>query len=183
ALREKAVSRAARAARTRPTRRPAAAAGVALVVLAAVASCTPPAGPLENGVEIAPFQLEQLRGGELGSQDLRGGEPVVINFWATWCVPCVREIPALSQIHRQRAARVVSINLDREGPPVVQPFVDEHHIDYPVLLGDLDVIARYGGSAIPYTLVLDGDLKLVQSFRGLVSHHSLERAIAKARAS
>ncbi|MEO1086996.1 MAG: TlpA disulfide reductase family protein [Acidobacteriota bacterium] len=162
---------------------PASVLGAALVVFALTTSCAPPGGPLEKGAEIAPFQLEQLRGGELESRDLRGDEPVVVNFWATWCGPCIREIPALSQIHRQRAARVISINLDREGPSIVQPFVDQHNIDYPVLLGDLEVFTRYGGSAIPYTLVLDGDLRLVQSFRGLISHHTLERAIAKARAS
>lgn len=162
------------------TRSPGALLASALVLTLA---CVPASGPLEIGHEIPAFELEELGGGTLESRDLRGDEPVVINFWATWCVPCVREIPALQQMHREGAARIVSIALDREGEAVVRPFAEQHQIDYPVLLGDLELFSRYGGSAIPYTLVLDGDLRLVQSFRGLITHHTLERAVAKARAS
>ncbi|MEM1179929.1 MAG: TlpA disulfide reductase family protein [Acidobacteriota bacterium] len=170
--------------RRRRRRRPP---GVALLTLglalSLLAGCAPPAGPLEVGAEITPFTLDQLAGGEFSSRDLRGDGPVVINFWATWCGPCIHEIPALREVNRHGAARVVSINLDRGGPAVIQPFVDEHDIDYPVLLGDLDVFTTYGGSTIPYTLILDDEMRLVQSFRALVSQHTLERAIAKARAA
>ena len=153
----------------------------ALFAALLIVACAPVSGPLEIGREIPTFQLDQLDGGVMKSSELRGDEPVVINFWATWCGPCVREIPALQQMHREGAARIVSIALDREGEAVVRPFAEQYQIDYPVLLGDLQLFTRYGGSAIPYTLVLDGNLRVVKIFRGLVTHHSLERAVAKAR--
>lgn len=133
------------------------------------------------GQPIPPFDLELLEGGRLSSEELRGQGPVVVNFWATWCGPCVREIPSLQKLHRQQGARVVSINLDREGAQVVRPFVAEHGIDYPVMLGDTGLFERYGGSAIPYTLVLDEEMRLSKKFRGLISFRTLERQIAKAR--
>lgn len=141
------------------------------------------AGEVETGQLVPGFDLPRLEGGRVTTADLDGGEgPVVLVFWATWCGPCVREIPTLLDLHRQGAARVVSIALD-EPAKIVRPFVEEHGIDYPVLLGDMTTFRRFGGRAIPYTLVLDENL-VVQSVRtGLVRPAAFERDLAKARAS
>ena len=160
---------------------------LALLLLALASAgigCMPPAdsGPLEVGEEIPPFELPALGGGSLASQGLRGAQPVVVNFWATWCRPCVKEIPVLKAVHRSGAARVVSIALERQGSDRLAPFVAEQGIEYPVLEGDVAFSRRYGVVAIPYTLVLDGELRLVKVFKGLVSERTLERAIAEARA-
>ena len=86
---------------------------------------------------------------------------LVVNFWATWCAPCLREIPAFVDLQAQYADRglqFVGIALDEAA--AVAPFVVEQQMNYPVLVGD-DTVIRYmqtlgneiGG--LPYTAVLD----------------------------
>ena len=105
---------------------------------------------------------------------------MVLNFWATWCRPCVKEIPTLNAIAGRSSARVVTIAIDDGGASVVEPFVERHGIDYTVLLGDREVFQRFNGWAIPYTLVLDSSLRIVSFRRGYVSLRSLERDLRRA---
>jgi thiol-disulfide isomerase/thioredoxin len=87
------------------------------------------------------FRLRDLDGtnraiGEWSSQGL------VLNFWATWCAPCRKEMPLLEQLHRDRAGKglaVVGIAVDREEP--VRTFVGETGVTYPILLGEQDAMA------------------------------------------
>jgi thiol-disulfide isomerase/thioredoxin len=87
------------------------------------------------------------------------GETVILNFWATWCIPCERELPALQQFARENpAVRVYAVNIG-ENAEAVQPWLDERGIsDVPVLLDiDLNVRDRYGIFSIPVTFALDRD--------------------------
>lgn len=131
------------------------------------------------GGRIPAFRLPALDG-RMVSSDSYLGSPVVLNFWATWCGPCVKEIPTLNTIARDSSARVVTIAIDDGGARVVEPFVEKHGIDYTVLLGDKEVFQRYNGWAIPYTLVLDSSLQVVSFHRGYVSLRSLERDLRRA---
>ncbi len=130
--------------------------------------------------EVMPeFRLAALSGEEVSSASYLG-KPVVLNFWATWCGPCEKEIPTLKAIHRDSSAKVVTIAIDVEGESIVRPFVEKHGIEYPVLIGDPEVFRRYNGSAVPYTLVLDASHKIVSMHRGFVSMRSLERDLRRA---
>lgn len=152
----------------------------ALVAVLLPLACMPlETGPVAKGKEIPPFKLPLLEGGSIDSASLRGDEPVILNFWATWCGPCVKEIPELKELHRGDGARVVTIALDDGGKSIVQPFVARHAIDYPVLLGDTGLFQRFGGTGIPYTLVLDGDLVVQRIYRGLVTQRTLERDLVR----
>lgn len=135
-------------------------------------------GEVAVGSELPSFELASLGGKEVSSEDLRGKRPVVINFWATWCGPCRLEMPALGELHKSGGARVVSIAVDDAGAEVVAPFVQKEGIPYEVLLGDSGTLQRYGAFSIPYTLVLDGDLKVRSIHRALVSQRQLERDLA-----
>jgi thiol-disulfide isomerase/thioredoxin len=134
---------------------------------------------IQVGQPIPPFELTSLDGTTVNSESLKG-KPVVLNFWATWCGPCVREIPTLKELHRADAVRVVSIALDDEGEAVVRPFVAKQSIDYPVLLGGQEIFQRFNGYAIPYTLVLDSSLNIVEMHRGLVTSRRLEKDVRRA---
>ena len=149
---------------------------VALCLLAvAVLGCSRPRHPdVQVGLEIPEFTLTSLDGNEISSHSYRG-TPVVLNFWATWCGPCRQEIPTLQAIDRGAAAKVVAIAVDDEGEELVRPFAAQHGIDYEVLLGDMKLLERFNGYAIPYTLVLDSSLKIVRMHRGLISLRMLER--------
>ena len=155
---------------------------LALCLLAvAVAGCRAPRHPdVKVGLPIPEFELTSLDGTAVSSSSL-AGTPVVLNFWATWCGPCRREIPTLQAIERGAAAKVVAIALDEEGERLVRPYVAKHGIDYTVLLGDTQLFERFNGSAVPYTLVLDSSLRIVRMYRGLISLRSLERDLRRAR--
>ena len=100
------------------------------------------------------------------------GKIIVLNFWATWCPPCLREIPAFIELQTAMGAdgvQFVGIALDQAEP--VQAFVADKGVNYPVLIGDQDV-ARFmvtlGNTigALPYTVVLGRNGDIVASHQG-----------------
>ena len=94
------------------------------------------------------------------------GRPLLINFWATWCAPCRREIPLLKTLRHERAAdgvEIVGIAVDFRD--AVQHFAREMSIDYPVLVGEqdgLDAIAAFGMDTVfPFTVFADRQGRIV----------------------
>ncbi len=152
---------------------------ILLCLLLAACQIAPRHADVRQGKTLPAFQLPALDGEKISSESYLG-QPVVLNFWATWCGPCVKEIPTLKTLHHDSSTRVISIAIDEEGESIVRPFVEEHDIDYPVLIGDVEFFRRYNGTGIPYTLVLDSSLKIVKMHRGYVSLRSLERDLRRA---
>ncbi len=130
------------------------------------------------GAPVPEFSLASLDGGTVDSRSLQDGA-VVLNFWATWCRPCLREIPELKQLAADPRVEVVSIALDEEGARAVGPFVARHDIDYPVLLGNQEIFQRMGGLTIPYTLVLDGSRQVVNIYRGPATRVDVEQDLRR----
>lgn len=129
------------------------------------------------GNQMPEFSLPSLAGETVASASL-AGEPTVLNFWATWCQPCLKEIPELIELADQ-GVRVVGIALDQEGEVAVRPFVEKQGMDYTILLGNQEVFQRMGGLAIPYTLVLDASQKVISIHRGAASRADLESDLAR----
>ncbi len=106
------------------------------------------------------FRLPDLEGRshDIGEWD---GKVVLLNFWATWCPPCQKEIPDFMQVREELASRgfeVVGVAIDQHD--MVQDFVDGHGIPYPILQGEADaadVSRRYGNSlgGLPYSVLID----------------------------
>ncbi len=91
-----------------------------------------------------PFDLKGLR-----------GKVVVVNFWATWCAPCVAEIPVLGKLARRDGLAVVGVNY-KEGMPAIRGFMDGHPIPYPVLRDRSgDAFKLWSPGVMPTTVVLD----------------------------
>jgi thiol-disulfide isomerase/thioredoxin len=103
------------------------------------------------------------------------GKPLVINFWATWCVPCVEEMPLLNAFYQQNASKswqVIGLAIDQ--PSSVKKFLARHPIDYPIfqagLLGtELTKTLGDDQEGLPFTIVLDAEGHLKQRKLGKLS--------------
>jgi thiol-disulfide isomerase/thioredoxin len=112
------------------------------------------------------------------------GKVAVINFWATWCQPCVREIPGFNKIHQELAASgvaVLGIAMDEEGAERVAPFLKKHEMRYPIALGAQDLNEKYKLEQLPVTLVFDKSGRQVKRFEGYTEEAALLAAIRQAQ--
>ena len=130
-------------------------------------------GSVVIGSRAPNFSLKSLDGTTVTSSSLEGSA-VVLNFWATWCGPCMKEIPDLKQVAARAGVKVVGIALDEDGLKAVKQFVERQGINYTVLLGDQDLFQRFNGYGIPYTLVLDRSQRVVKIYRGPATKEGLE---------
>lgn len=116
------------------------------------------------------FSLRDLAGNTINLSDYRG-KVVVLNFWATWCPPCRKEIPDFNELQKQygdRGLQFIGIALDEEGIAVVKKWVDKNPVDYPVLIGDASIRASYGEmAAIPVTILVDRNGNIRTKYIGL----------------
>ena len=136
-----------------------------------VAAPAVPAAPTQLADTVPTFQLAD-RAGDLRSLQDWAGKALIVNFWATWCAPCRREIPLLQQIARERAAdgfEVIGIAVDFRDK--VLAYADEMQIGYPILIGEqdaLDAAAAFGVEAIgfPFTIFSDRQGRIVYAQMG-----------------
>ena len=136
------------------------------------------AGPL------APeFTLPDLLGSEFSLADHRG-QPVIVDFFATWCAPCVQQIPVLNAFQAAHYGDVVvfGIAVDAQGSRVVGPFVGEYDIQYPVLLGSERLAQQYGAFGFPSLYVVAPDGSISSKHVGVISQQELEEALEAASA-
>jgi peroxiredoxin len=126
-----------------------------------------PPGP---SAKSAPsFTLQDLNGKTVSLSDFKG-KVVVLDFWATWCPPCVKEIPHFIELYEQykdQAFAMVGISVDLEGVSVVKSFARKYKINYPILMADGQVANAYGGiTGIPTTFVIDKAGNIRQKYIG-----------------
>ena len=134
-----------------------------------------PAVPAVSSAQLAEtvptFELVDRAGESRSLQDW-AGKALIVNFWATWCAPCRREIPLLQRIARERAGdgfEVVGIAVDFRDK--VLAYADEMQIEYPLLIGEqdaLDAAAAFGVEAIgfPFTIFSDRQGRIVYARMG-----------------
>ena len=132
-------------------------------------------------VKPAPnFALKTADGKTIELKQL-AGKVVVVNFWATWCGPCRAEIPGMLEVYSRYKAKgleIVGVSLDQQGFSVVTPFVQRMRIDYPVVIGDRNVVAAYGNfQAIPTTFVVDKKGNIVAEHTGSMTKEQFEQVI------
>jgi len=123
-----------------------------------VTGCSEPSGARVGGP--APdFKLQNLDGQYISLSDLRG-KPVLLNFWATWCKPCVSEMPYIQQVYEEWSGKglvVLAVNIG-QSPAEVKRFLQAHSLSLPVLLDTKENAARkYNITAIPTSFLIDSD--------------------------
>ncbi|MEM6793977.1 MAG: TlpA disulfide reductase family protein [Acidobacteriota bacterium] len=99
------------------------------------------------------------------------GQPLLINFWATWCLSCREELPALERLHQKYAEKgiaIVGVATDNEGRQLVEPYTQEMGLTFPILLDPNEVsTSLFGGIAgYPSTFVLDSEGLIYSSYLG-----------------
>ncbi len=154
---------------------------VALLLLPIVAPFAPPAqahAPRLHKARMvafnppppAPgFSLPDLEGNPVRLADLRG-KYVLLNFWATWCPPCVREMPTMERLAQQMADApftVLAVSLDDEGAAKVRPFIERLGVTFPIALDpESKVSGVYGARDLPATFVIDPQGRVVAAAKG-----------------
>lgn len=169
---------------------------VALIALVAVAAAT--AGYLTNRntqppaetAGVSPDAGSALLG--LTLPDLAGqpqalsqwqGKVLVVNFWATWCPPCRKEIPDFAEVSLKLSEQPVQfVGLSIDAADKVQAFQDEHAVPYPLLIGTpqtLQLAADFGNQAqaLPFTVILDRDGRIAHIKLGTLKADELEGRI------
>jgi peroxiredoxin len=131
-----------------------------------VAESTPP----KTGGNPAPaFTLQDLNGNNVSLADFKG-KVVILDFWATWCPPCIKEIPDFIDLYDQykdKGFAMVGISLDQAGIGVVKSFVEKYKVNYPILMADGQIHNKYGGiTGIPTTFVIDPEGNIRQKYIG-----------------
>jgi thiol-disulfide isomerase/thioredoxin len=125
------------------------------------------------------FLFKDLQGHEQRLQDYRG-KWVLVNFWATWCPPCLEEIPDLIELHeahRKSDLVVIGVALDSTKESVVE-FVAKKKVSYPIVFGNYDMAAQVGEvEALPTSYLYDPAGRLVSYQQGMVTKTSVESYI------
>jgi thiol-disulfide isomerase/thioredoxin len=122
--------------------------------------------------EIAPdLSLKDLKGIEVNLKEFRG-KVVLLNFWATWCPPCRKEIPSMVGLYKKykdMGLEIIGVNLDKLGKSDVEKFSLEYKINFPILLNPSgDVAALYGVVVLPTTVFLDRNGRIKGRISGAV---------------
>jgi peroxiredoxin len=129
----------------------------------------------------ADFTLNDVQGKPWHLQELRG-KVVLVNFWATWCPPCRKEMPDLQALYdKYKDQGFVVLSISDEPSAKVTPFIDERKISYPVLLDPgRDVHALYQIEGIPKSFVYDRDGKLVAQSIDMRTRNQFQQMLAQA---
>lgn len=134
--------------------------------------------------KVAPdFELLTPENKKLKLSDYKG-KVVIVDFWATWCPPCRKGIPdlvALKSEFKGKGLEIIGISLDQENTlENVKPFIKDNKMNYPVVYGNMDVVAAYGNiQSIPTSFVIDKNGKIVASYVGLVEKEVYQKQIKK----
>jgi thiol-disulfide isomerase/thioredoxin len=129
---------------------------------------------------IWPMRFDQPDGGNLALAGLRG-KPLLLNFWATWCPPCVSELPMIDRFYRDQQARgwqVVGLAVDNLAP--VREFLGKRPVSFAVGLAGMEGVALSrtlgnAGGALPFSVVFDRTGHVAQRKLGVIQPEDLQR--------
>jgi thiol-disulfide isomerase/thioredoxin len=132
-------------------------------------------------MQMAPFKMPSLTDKTVLDSKQLDGQVLLVTFFATWCPPCIQEIPtliALQETFKSKGFSVVAFSVDESGLAPLENLIVKYKINYPVLLADSDVTRSFGGvTGIPVTFLVNRQGEIVKKYLGYVSHDLLEEEI------
>jgi thiol-disulfide isomerase/thioredoxin len=145
-----------------------------------------PAPPIKVPEQLPEIRLPGIDGAAHGLTDWKD-RPLVVNFWATWCDPCRREIPLLKALRREHAAdRLEIVGIAVDSPDEVRKYAQAHGIDYPVLVGDqggLEAVNSFGmETVLPFSVFADRHGRIVTLKVGELHRDEAELILDRVRA-
>ncbi len=117
---------------------------------------------------LVDFSLPRVNGQIVSSNDLKNNI-VVLDFWATWCEPCVSEIPAFNRLqakYRSRGVRVIGLAVQSGWPGDVRKFLSEHRMRYTVVVANDQTVADFEAIGFPTTYLVAPGWKLYKKYTG-----------------
>lgn len=141
-----------------------------------------------NSNKFPHFKIKDLDGKEINSETLSKGKVTIVNFWATWCPPCRKEIPHFVELQKKHKDKVIfiGVSVDRDSEEVVKKWTVSNKVNYPV--GKVDnkfqdpyqlLLPEDMRGGIPYTFILDNKGNLVDKLVGYREMDYWEKAISK----
>ena len=134
------------------------------------------AGDMQAATKMPVFELEDVLTGAPVPSSSFEGKSLLVTFWATWCPPCVQEIPNLIKLQDEYSDigfSVVAISVDQE-KGVVQKMVNRKEINYPVMMADKSVTRDFGGVyGIPTSFLVSRKGNVVKKYSGFIPHSVL----------
>ena len=117
---------------------------------------------------LPPINLQDFDGKAVPSDQFKGNI-LVLDFWATWCVPCIAEIPTLNRLQEKygpKGVKVLGVTMASGDASEVKPFVGKHKMKYMILMGDDDQVYDLNVIAFPTTYVITRDMKVFRRYIG-----------------
>ena len=131
--------------------------------------------------QLPKLTLKDIHGKAISTDTLSNqGRPFIIDFFATWCKPCNRELDAISEVYEEwqeeTGVKIIAVSIDQaQNINKVKPLVDQHGWDYEVLLDpNVDLKRAFGIQMIPYVLIVDGQGNIVYKHQGYTDGAEVE---------
>jgi thiol-disulfide isomerase/thioredoxin len=142
-----------------------------------------PLMPWYESIPEISFTLTDTKGDTFTEKNTRG-KYLVVNFWATWCTPCLKEIPAFVEFYNEKSDYVEILGLDFEpvNLPVINAFIDRFSVNYPIVLYTDTNDSQYSNFGeivgMPTTLIYSPEGELLQTFMGEITIEDLNKFIS-----
>ena len=136
--------------------------------------------PATSRKNASDFSLEDSTGALVKLSGFKG-RVVLLDFWATWCTGCKQEIPWYMEFqdkYRKDGLSAIGVSLDDDGWKSVRPYLQEHKINSPIVIGKWEIMGeRFGFNSMPATLLIDRNGRIADLHVGMVDKDAFEREI------
>ncbi len=138
--------------------------------------------PKQKLAKAPDFEVKDIEGKNFKLSDFKG-KVLILDFWATWCPPCIEEIPGFNNLYssyQKDGLEIIGLSLDNAGEKVVKDFVAKNSIKYKVAMGNAEIADNYGGiTGIPTTFIINKNGEIASKHIGFTSKADFEKEIKK----